>query len=402
MNSSVFKSYNLGKLILKNKLVRSATYEGASDENGFPKSRYLKIYKTLAQNNVGMIISGFAFVSKQGRAMQQAQAGIDSPDKIEYYQKVTKEVHKYDCPIIMQIAHTGRQTLELVTDAIPISSSSKSSIYFRQKSKLAGLEEIEKIIEEFSNSGLLAKTAGFDGIQLHAAHGYLLHQFLLPETNKLNNDYGIDKQSGLGTRLIDEIFDRIKERCGESFPILIKISGDHNLSKNFYSESFDNLISFLDRKRFDAIEISYGTMDYAMNIFRGDLHMDTIFKYNPMFRTNNRLRKYITEFYMKKFISSKFIEFTPAYNLHFAERAKKLTNIPIISVGGFRSKNEIEYAIDNNKTDLVALSRPFICEPDYIIKLMQTSGDYRSKCKNCNKCVLMCDSGKPTACYSNN
>jgi 2,4-dienoyl-CoA reductase-like NADH-dependent reductase (Old Yellow Enzyme family) len=400
MSSKAFSSYKIGNLLLKSRIVRSATYEGASDENGYPNPRYLTIYKTLAQNNVGMIITGFSFVSKNGRAMQKAQAGIDSPEKIDLYKKVNAEVHEYDVPIIMQIAHTGRQTLKEVTDNIPLSSTLKKSIYFRQKPLLVGIEEIERIVEQFAYSAYLAKEAGFDGVQLHAAHGYLLHQFLLPETNKLKNRYGIDEQTGLGTKLIDEIFDRIKDRCGKSFPVLIKISGNHNLSKNFYPDRFDRLINFLDSKHFNAIEISYGTMDYALNIFRGDLNLEMVFKHNPIFRTNNRLRKYLTELYVKTFISSKFINFSPTYNLHFAERAKRLTTIPIISVGGFRSKNEIEYAIDNNMTDLVALSRPFICEPDFAYKLIQTPGDYMSKCKNCNKCVFMCDSGKPTTCYS--
>lgn len=400
MSSKVFNSYKLGSLLLKNRIVRSATYEGASDDNGNPGQRYMTIYKTLAQKNVGMIITGFSFVSKEGRAMQLAQSGIDSSDKIELYTKITDEVHKYNVPIIMQIAHTGRQTLKSITKCIPVSSCSKKSVYFREKPQLATSMQIGQIIEQFANSALLAKEAGFDGVQLHAAHGYLLHQFLLPETNKLKNEYGIDKKTRLGAKLLDDIYERIKAKCGDAFPVLIKISGSHNLSDNFYPEQFDELIKFLDRKHFTAIEISYGTMDYAMNIFRGDLNINTIFKYNPIYKTNNRLRKYLSRLYLKTFISSRFIKFSPAYNLHFSERAKKLTSIPIISVGGFRSKFEIENAIENEMTDLVSMSRPFICEPDFAVKLMNTEGDYISRCRNCNECVLMCDSGKPTTCYS--
>jgi len=400
MSSAVYDNYKIGNLVLKNRIVRSATYEGASDENGYPGAGYLSLYKTLAQNNVGMIITGFAFISRKGRAMQKAQAGIDTQEKIDKFRKVTDEVHKYNVPIIMQLAHAGRQTLSSATDTIPVSSCKKRSVYFRQTPALADNNDIEEIIVQFVNSACLAKESGFDGVQLHAAHGYLLHQFLLPETNILKNRYGIDAQSGLGTKLLEEVFDRIKEKCGDSFPVMIKISGSHDLSRNFYPGRFDQLIMFLNEKNFDAIEISYGTMDYALNIFRGELNLGLVFKHNPIFKTNSSIRKYFSELYLKTFISPKFIDFTPAYNLHFAERAKRLTSVPVISVGGFRSKNEIEHAIDNKLTDLIGLSRPLICEPDFVNKLLRSSDSYVSKCRNCNKCVFMCDSGKPTVCYS--
>jgi 2,4-dienoyl-CoA reductase-like NADH-dependent reductase (Old Yellow Enzyme family) len=137
-----------------------------------------------------------------------------------------------------------------------------------------------------------------------------------------------------------------------------------------------------------------------LNIFRGDFNLESVFNYNPIFKTNNKLRKYFYGKFIKYFIGSRLKSFTPTYNLHFAKRAKQLTDIPIISVGGFRSKSEIEFAINNNLTDLVGLSRPFICEPDLVTKFLLVSGDYTSQCNNCNECVYMCDSGKPTVCYS--
>ncbi len=400
MNSIIFNSYKIGGLTLRNRIVRSATFEGAADEKGYPNSKYMTLYKSVAEKQIGMIITGFAFVSGNGRAMQWAQAGIDTSKKILSYRKITDEVHKHDVPIILQIAHSGRQTIKKVTNSKIISSTKKSSVYFRQKPSLINDSEIKEVIGQFTNAAYLAMEAGFDGVQLHAAHGYLLHQFLLPETNVLRNKYGIDKETQLGTKLLEEIFDSIKARCGTSFPVLIKISGGHNLGSNFFPDQFDNLIRFLDGKHFDAIEISYGTMDYAVNIFRGDLNLELVFKHNPIFLTDNPIKKYLMKLYINTFISPKFIDFSPAYNLRYAERAKQLTSIPVISVGGFRCKSEIENAINNKQADLVGMARPFICEPDFAEKLAATDGDYKSRCINCNKCVFMCDSGKPTNCYS--
>jgi 2,4-dienoyl-CoA reductase-like NADH-dependent reductase (Old Yellow Enzyme family) len=399
MIMNIFSEYSIGKLKLKNRIVRSATYEGCADINGFPTHKYTSMYKTLAKNNVGMIITGFAFVSKDGRAMQPAQAGIDNPEKIEYFRKATDEVHKYDCPIIIQMAHSGRQTLSQISGSIPVSCTDKSSIYFRQQCRLINIGEIKRIINSFADSAYYAKEAGFDGVQLHAGHGYLLHQFIMPETNKLTNEYGISMSTGIGTRVIEEIFDKIKEKCGKDFPVLIKISGSHDLGDSFNNGRFDNLIEFLDRKRFDAIEISYGTMDYALNIFRGDMDLKTVFEYNPIFKTNSKIKKYLYTTFIDKYIRPKLIDFSAMYNLHFAERAKQITSIPIITVGGFRRRSEIEYAISEKFTDLVSLSRPFICEPNFVNEMMKAVEDHESKCINCNQCVFMCDSGKVTACY---
>jgi len=386
---------------MKNRIVRSATYEGCSDVNGFPSEEYTLMYKKLAKNNIGMIITGFSYVSKDGRAMQPAQSGIDSPEKISYFRKVTDIVHEYDCPIIIQLSHSGRQTLADISGSLPVSSTDESSIYFRQKCRIIKEDEIYKIINSFTNAACYAKEAGFDGVQLHAGHGYLLHQFLIPETNKLTNEFGIDMVTGIGTKLIDMIFDNIKEKCGIAFPVMIKISGNHDIGKGFNYSRFDSLISFLDRKRFDAIEISYGTMDYALNIFRGNMDFDSVFQYNPIFKTNSKLKRHLYRLFIKKFISPKIINFSAMYNLNFAERAKQLTKIPIISVGGFRRKSEIEYAINEKKIDMVSLSRPLICEPNLVSEMINSKDDYASKCINCNQCVFMCDSGQVTACYRN-
>lgn len=400
MKPQAFSEYKLGNLYLKNRIVRSATYEGASDREGIPGPKYLSIYRNLAKNNAGMIITGFSFISARGRAMQPAQSGIESKEKIKYFRLVTDEVHRYNCPIIIQLAHTGRQTLEEAINDIPFSSTNKRSPYFRQKTKLITKKETEEVISQFINSAFYAKEAGFDGVQLHAGHGYLLNQFLLPETNLLKNEFGIDKKTGLGTKIIEMIHSGIKEKCGDDFPVMIKISGDHDLGYNFYPAKFDKLITFLSKQSFDAIEISCGTMDYSLNIFRGDLNMRTVFRHNPIYKTENTAKKFIYNFMINKFMAPRFREFSATYNLKFARRAKELTNIPVISVGGFRSKTEIEHAISDQMTDLVSMSRPFICEPDIVTKMIRSEKNYQSKCKNCNECVFMCDSGSVTKCYS--
>jgi 2,4-dienoyl-CoA reductase-like NADH-dependent reductase (Old Yellow Enzyme family) len=185
VNSPLFSQITIGNLSLKNRLVRSATYEGAADRNGVPGDNYLPIYRELARNGVGMIITGFSYIARSGRAMQPFQAGLDDREKVRSFRRVTDEVHRHNCPIIVQLAHAGRQTLSSSTGVRPMSSTHKRSVYFREKPRMLHAREVYEIAEQFATSAMYAQEAGFDGVQLHAAHGYLIHQFILQDINRL-------------------------------------------------------------------------------------------------------------------------------------------------------------------------------------------------------------------------
>ena len=395
---NILEPYDNGKLHLKNRIIKSGIYEGRCNPHGFPLQSYIDYYKTFAMNGVGGLITGFAYISPEGRAMQPLQAGIDHPDKVPYYQKVTKAVHSQGCPIFLQIAHAGRQTLKRITRSAIRGSSSKRSAYFRGRPIPLLKGEVYLKIREFADAASLAKESGFDGIQLHAAHGYLIHQFLLSAINDRKDEFGIDKNTGIGSAFLEQVIAAVRQKCGDDFPVLVKISGGIDLFPEFTLEHFEKLIRFLDKMAVDAIEISYGTMDHALNIFRGDMPEELILSRNPIIGSRNSIKRAFNKNFILPRFKRKLIPFTPAYNLDYAYRAKAITKIPVISVGGFRTGDEIREAILTGKTDLVGLARPLICEPDFIIRL-KTDGSYQSRCKNCNFCSVMCDSLHETRCY---
>lgn len=398
MGDILFTPIRLGTLTVRNRIVRSATYEGAADGEGRIGDAYVALYDELASTGVGLIITGFTAISQEGRAMQPLQARLDSVAAIEEFRRVTRAVHRHGTPIVLQLAHAGRQTRRMMTGSQPVSCTRRRSVYFREKPRMLTTEEIRRIIVQFATSAVLAQEAGFDGIQLHAAHGYLLHQFLLRDVNRRTDHYGIDPYTGVGTALIEEVVDAVRERCGVDFPILVKISGETDFHHAFFPHAFDHLVMVLHRLQVAAIEISYGTMDYAMNIFRGDVPLPLVLRHNPLFATDAPVRRAVTRSFLRNVILPAFLPFTPTYNLVYAERAKVSTTVPVISVGGFRSRDEMEAALAAGRTDLVAMSRPFLREPDLVAR-MQAGERWVSACTHCNQCVVLCDAARPTKCH---
>lgn len=146
------------------------------------------------------------------------------------------------------------------------------------------------------------------------------------------------------------------------------------------------------------IEISYGTMDFALNIFRGDVPYQLILDKNPLFYSTNLLRIALTKKVIFPWYKNKLKDYSEAYNLEYAKLAKEHTNIPIISVGGFRTKKAIVDALKNNYCDYVGLCRPFLAEIDLMNSLNQCQ-EYTFKCINCNYCAVMTDTGVASKCY---
>lgn len=344
---SLFDETKLGSLKLKNRFIRSATYEGMADEKGHMTEALFEIYKELSEGGVGTIITGLAAVTDLEELIP-GQMGIYDDSFIEEYKKVTEIAHENGANIIIQFAGAGTQTIKN-EEKIMWGPSNITDLGYKNKPKEMTIQEINYLQTAFENAALRAKEAGFDGIQIHAAHGYLISKFLTPYYNNRTDEYGgsIENRS----RMLLEIYRKIRNKVGLEYPIIIKINCEDFMNDGMSFEECKYLCKKLEEEGIDAIEISGGSLSSRPN-----------------------------ESYSRRITKGQ-----KPYYLSYAQKIKEEVNIPIISVGGIRDIISLETILNENSIEYFSLSRPLICESDLIKRWSE--GDRKpSKCISCGNC----------------
>ena len=394
MQPSVFESSCIAGITFPNRIVRSAPHEGMADERGAPTEALEKLYLRIAKGGAGAIITGYAGVQQDGKSSLSNMLMIDCDELIPAYRKLTDRVHEQGVPIILQIAHCGRQTRSAVTGMQTVAPSPVKDFIFNEEIPHAlDDREIETIINNFVAAAERAKKAGFDGVQLHMAHGYLLAQFLSNHTNRRRDKWGGSTENKF--RIISEIMRRTRESLG-SYPVLAKINAYDGRPKGMRVEEAVEIARMPEAAGCDAIEVSSGTVEDGLAIMRGP---------NPpvgaLFNSSFRFKDMSP---LIKTISSPFIRFSMrspnplrGYNIKAAKAIKEAVSIPVITVGGLHDLSDISSAIESGSADYISMSRPFIIEPDIAGKFRQGK-QTASRCSMCNYCALMIEVDK-VKCY---
>lgn len=389
--SKKFSETTIKNIKLKNRIIRSATHESMCDENGSPSEKLKNLYITLAKNEVGAIITGYAGIQQNGKSDIMGMLMIDKDELIPAYKEITVAVKEYQTPIIMQIAHCGRQTNSKITGYPTVAPSAIRDKYFNQEvPKELNNDEIEEIINNFVESIRRAKQAGFDAVQLHCAHGYLLAQFLSSYTNRRTDKWGGSLENKF--RILSEIFKRSKKINGD-YPIWVKMNAYDGRKKGMRISEAVEIAKMLEKAGCEAIEVSCGIFEDGLFTIRSKkIPAEALFRFNPKFKN-------IPDFI--KPLLTKVLHLVPQpkpidnYNVEAAAQIKQNINIPVIVVGGIKSSSDIDSILD--KVDCVSLCRPFIIEPN-IVKKFKDKQQEKSKCINCNYC-LMGIAEHPLKCY---
>lgn len=321
---------------------------------GFATQALVDFYRKLAEGGVGTIITGFMFVSEEGRAMKN-MTGISSDEHIEGLSELVNEAKKADkeepkVKLIAQLVHAGRQSpFNPVAPSAVMEGTTK--VMPRELSK----EEIYQIIDDFAKAAVRAEKAGFDAVQLHAAHGYLLSQFISPYTNRRRDEFGQER-----AKILLDIMERIRKKS--KIPVMVKMNAADFIPGGLEVEEAARIAKLLENAGYEAIEVSAGMWESRLYT-----------KFNVVCQNVEKSGE--------------------AYFKDLAKKIKEKVEIPVILVGGIRSVEVAERLI-GDYCDLVSMARPLIRDPYLPRKWKESPSD----CKSCNRCLKNISTG-PLACF---
>jgi len=350
----VFSKGKIGQIQLKNRLVKAATDVGASNDDCTYMKEGFEMYENWSKGGVGLIISGHMTVVPQSREdflFNHNLTCIHDDKFIPQLSKMAGAVHdgNQDCKIFAQINHIGMDSI-----SNPISASSVPWPFVKKNPRALSLNDIKEIKNLYLAAAKRAKAAGFDGVQLHGAHSFLLNTFLTPFSNKRTDHYGGSMENMV--RIVAEITDMIKSSLGSDFPVMIKVNCfDKFPFDGITMENFPELLSALAGTGLDAIEISEDT--------------------NNMDETKRQ-----------------------AHWAMFDKRVK--LNIPLIMTGGNTSIEEMEKVAQRGSIDYFGLGRPMIKEPNLPSRWLSKIGSDECDCSACNQCIdHLLEGKKMVICY---
>jgi len=355
----LFQKTTIGNMELPNHFVRSATALGTAN-NSEVTDELVKTFSDLAEGGVGLIITGMSHVNKKGQAMA-ALVGVDTESRMPGLQKLVAAAHKHGTKIMVQLVHAGAK--RFYDSGFPAEGPSAVKDRTTQIEPVAmTLEDINETINDFAKAAALAKKSGFDAIQIHGAHEYLLSAFLSSYTNQRTDNYGGSIENR--ARIVFEVYQAIRNEVGQDFPVTIKINAEdlYDIGLSWNDSAW--ICQELSDMGIDAIELSISGGEEFLKMFSNITSTDK-------------------EAYLKS----------------YARELKPRIKCPLILVGGLRSLEVMNELFEEGSVDFFSMSRPLISEPN-LINRWQTGDRKKARCLSCNKCIFTLLQGEGIAkCY---
>lgn len=387
----LFSPMKIGNVEIKNRIVMAPMCMGFGQYNGCATETMMDYYEERAKGGVGLIFTEITRINDITGASSFGQLGMSHDYQIPALREMADRIHKHNCKIMVELHHPGRQNLGLMIGTVPIcniGSKLMGNLYTKiltqavipqgkklqdkhivprtvapskcERSKMSdsvnrelSVNEIKRIICQFIEGAVRVKKAGCDGVELHAAHGYLIQQFLSPNTNKRTDQYGGSLENRM--RFLLEIIDGIRLNCGKDFPIVVRLTVDEMYSeigqngKGYNLEEGIKMTKILNDKGIDAIDVSsaaYDTFNYWLE---------------PT-------------------------TFTPGWRKYLASEVKKVVDIPVIAANLIRSPKQAEMQLEEGTQDFISLGRPLIADPHWPNKVKSGNENLIKRCVCCLYC----------------
>lgn len=387
----LFSPMKIGNVEIKNRIVMAPMCMGFGQYNGCATETMMDYYEERAKGGVGLIFTEITRINDITGASSFGQLGMSHDYQIPALREMADRIHKHNCKIMVELHHPGRQNLGLMIGTVPIcniGSKLMGNLYTKiltqavipqgkklqdkhivprtvapskcERSKMSdsvnrelSVNEIKRIICQFIEGAVRVKKAGCDGVELHAAHGYLIQQFLSPNTNKRTDQYGGSLENRM--RFLLEIIDGIRSNCGKDFPIVVRLTVDEMYSeigqngKGYNLEEGIKMAKILSDKGIDAIDVSsaaYDTFNYWLE---------------PT-------------------------TFTPGWRKYLASEVRKVVDIPVIAANLIRSPKQAEMQLEEGTQDFISLGRPLIADPHWPNKVKSGNENLIKRCVCCLYC----------------
>ena len=377
IDSPIFTPVTIGPVTLRNRIIRSAAFENMAYGNR-PSQDLMDYHVAVARGGVGMTTLAYASVNRSGLSFD-GQLWMRK-EIVPALKEITDAVHAQGAKASIQLGHCGNMTHRATCGCMPVGASSGFNLYSPTFVRALREDEIDALVNDFGNAVDLAREAGFDCVEIHAGHGYLISQFLSPYTNHRGDRFGGSLENRM--RLMRMVIGRVMEAAGDDMGVLVKMNMHDGFRRGMQREECLEVARELERLGVHAIILSAGFVSKApMEVMRGAMPLRTLAHYMDVRRF--WWLKAMVRLFGRMIIPT--VPYKDAYFLEDAREFRKAVSLPLVYVGGMVSRSSIEEVLESG-FDAVQMARALIRDTDFINKLR--SGEVeRSECRHSNYCI---------------
>lgn len=374
MDSLLFTPVTLGPLTLRNRSIRSAAFESMCPGN-VPSPQLLDYHCSVAAGGVGMTTVAYAAVTRSGLSFDR-QLWM-RPEIVPGLRELTDAVHAEGAAASIQLGHCGNMSHKSICGCLPVGASSGFNLYSPTFVRGLRADELPEMAKAYGRSVCLAREAGFDAVEIHAGHGYLISQFLSPSTNHRKDEFGGTLANRM--RFMEMVMEEVMKAAGNDMAVLVKMNMRDGFRGGMELDESLQVARKLQELGAHALVLSGGFVSKApMYVMRGEMPIRTMTHYMTCWWL-----KYGVRLVGKYMIPS--VPFREAYFLEDALKFREALDIPLVYVGGLVSRQKIEEVL-NHGFEAVQMGRALLNEPDFVNR-MRREENARCNCRHSNYCI---------------